>query len=166
MSAEDGHSHQAGWHIGDYGRLGWAETVVKAAAFLCAYIAFAHALGRSVHSPAGLRVAELALLGVGELGLLAAVGDRLIEREVGAMAFVVFNNAAHLGMLYSVLAVPGPGLLLTLFCALMACGESIKIVWLRTSGFTVRAAAPLLVQGLVAGYAVLYLAALAVWQVK
>jgi hypothetical protein len=162
VSAED----RPSWHVGDYGPLGWAETAVKAAAFVCAYVAFAHALSRNLHSPAGFRVAELALLGLAELGLLAAIGDRLIEREIGAMAFVIANNAAHLGMLYSVLAVPGPGLLLTIFCALMAGGESIKIVWLRTTGFTVREAAPVLVQGLVAGYAVLYLVALAVWQVK
>jgi hypothetical protein len=151
--------------VDDYGPLGWAETAVKAAAFLCAYLAFAHALSRNVHSPAGFRVVELALLAVAELGLLAAIGDRLIEREAGAMAFVVFNNAAHLGMLYAVLAVPGPGILLSLFCALMVGGESIKLVWLRATGFTVREAGPLLVQGLVAGYALLYLVALAVWQI-
>jgi hypothetical protein len=69
-------------------------------------------------------------------------------------------------MLYSVLAIPGPGLLLSFFCALMAGGEAIKLVWLRTTGFTVRDAAPMLVQGLVAGYALLYLVALAVWQIK
>jgi hypothetical protein len=166
VSAEDGREQPVAWHVGDYGPLGWAETAVKACAFVCAYLALAHALGRSLHSPAGFKLVELALLGVAELGLLAAIGDRLIEREIGAMAFVVFNNAAHLGMLYAVLAVPGPGLLLTLFCALMAGGESIKIVWLRTTGFTVREAGPLLVQGLVAGYALLYLVALAVWQVK
>ena len=166
MSAEDGHGQQVAWHVGDYGPLGWAETTVKAAAFVCAYLAFSDALSRSLHSPAGFRLAELALLGVAELGLVAAIGDRLIEREIAAMAFVVANNAAHLGMLYAVLAIPGPGLLLSLFCALMVGGELIKLVWLRTTGFTVREAAPLLVQGLVAGYALLYLVALAVWQIK
>jgi hypothetical protein len=152
------------WHVGDYGPLGWAETAVKAAAFVCAYIAFAHALDRSLHSPAGIRIAELVLIGVAELGLLAAIGERLIEREAVAMGFVVFNNAAHAGMLYALFAVPGPGGLVSLFCGLMLAGEAIKLVWLRTSDFRVREIAPLVVQGLVAAYAVVYLVALLAWQ--
>jgi hypothetical protein len=152
------------WHVGDYGPLGWAETAVKAAAFVCAYIAFAHALDRSLHSPSGIRIAEFVLIGVAELGLLVAIGDRLIEREAVAMGFVLFNNAAHLGMLYALLAVPGPGGLVSLFCAFMLAGELVKIVWLETTEFTVRGVAPLVVQGLVIAYAGLYLVALLIWQ--
>jgi hypothetical protein len=152
------------WHVGDYGPLGWAETAVKAVAFVCAYIALAHALDRTLHAPTGIRIVELVLIGVAELGLIAALGERLIEREAIAMGFVVFNNAAHLGMLYALLAVPGPGGLVSLFCGLMLTGEAIKLVWLRTSEFRVREIAPLVVQGLVAAYAVVYLVALIVWQ--
>jgi hypothetical protein len=152
------------WHIGDYGPLGWAETGVKAAAFVCAYIAFAHALDRTLHAPSGIRVAELVLIGVAEVGLIAAIGERLIERETIAMGFVLFNNAAHIGMLYALLAVPGPGGLVSLFCGLMFSGEAVKLVWLRTSGFRVREIAPLVVQGLVLGYALIYLVALLIWQ--
>lgn len=152
------------WHVGDYGALGWAETAVKAVAFLVVYVAFAHALDRSLHTPSGIRIVELGLIGVAELGLLAAIGDRVIERELIAMAFVLFNNAAHVGMLYALLAVPGPGLLLSAFCALMLGGELIKLRWLRTTEFSVRDVAPMVVQGFVLGYAVLYLVALLVWQ--
>jgi hypothetical protein len=152
------------WHVGDYGPLGWAETAVKAVAFLCAYVAFAHALDRTLQAPTGIRIAELVLIGIAELGLLAAIGERLIEREAIAMGFVVLNNAAHIGMLYALLAVPGPGGLVSLFCGLMLAGEAIKLVWLRTSGFRVREIAPLVVQGLVAAYALVYLAALLIWQ--
>ena len=113
------------WHVGDYGPLGWAETAVKAVAFVCAYIAFAHALDRTP-ARAGRRsaIAELVLIGVAEVGLIAAIGERLIEREAIAMGFVVFNNAAHIGMLYALLAVPGPGGLVSLFCGLMFTGEA------------------------------------------
>ncbi len=152
------------WHVGDYGPLGWAETAVKAAAFVCAYIAFAHALDRTLHSPDAIRIAELVLIGIAEVGLIAAIGERLIEREAIAMGFVVFNNAAHIGMLYALLAVPGPGGLVSLFCGLMLTGEAIKLVWLRTTEFRVREIAPLVVQGLVAAYAVIYLLALLIWQ--
>jgi hypothetical protein len=152
------------WHVGTYEPLAWAETAVKAVAFVIAYIAFVQALGRTLHSPDGIHIAEVALLGVAELGLLAAVGDRLGERELIAIGFVAFNNAAHLGMLYALFAVPGPGGLVSLFCLLMLTGEIVKIAWLRTSHFTVRELSALIVQGLVVAYASIYLAALVVWQ--
>jgi hypothetical protein len=152
------------WHVGTYEPLAWVETAVKAVAFVVAYIAFVQALGRTLHTPDGVHIAELAFLGVAELGLLAAVGDRLGERELIAVAFVACNNAAHLGMLYALLAVPGPGGLVSLFCLLMFTGEIVKIAWLRTSHFTVRELSALVVQGLVVAYAAVYLVALLVWQ--
>jgi len=120
-----------GWHIGDYHPLAWAETAVKAVAFVVAYVAFVHALDRGLHSPSGVRIAELALLGVAELGILLTIVDRVLERELIAIGFVVFNNAAHASMLYALLAIPGPGGLLSLFCALMLGGEVIKLRWLH-----------------------------------
>ena len=63
-----------------------------------------------------MRIAELVLLGVAELGILlpSSTADRagLIAR------FVLFNNAAQRAALRA-LAVPGPGGLLSIFCALM-----------------------------------------------
>ena len=152
------------WHVGTYEPLAWAETAIKAVAFVVAYVAFVQALQRTLHTPDGIHIAELALLGVAEVGLLAAIGDRLKERELIAVGFVAFNNAAHLGMLYALLAVPGPGGLVSLFCLLMLTGEMVKIAWLRTSHYTVRELSALVVQGLVVVYAGIYLAALLVWQ--
>ena len=160
----EGEPADVGWHVGEYGTLGWVETGIKAAAFLVAYTAFAHALDRSLHAPTVIKVFELALLGVAEAGLLVAVRDRVLEREITAMGFVLFNNAAHLGMLFALLVKPGPGGLLWLFCALMLGGELTKIVWLRTTEFTVREVAPMVVQGLVVAYAVVYGVALVAWQ--
>jgi hypothetical protein len=152
------------WHVGTYEPLAWAETAVKSVAFVVAYVAFVQALQRTLHAPDGIHIAELALLGVAELGLLAAIGDRLVERELIAVGFVAFNNAAHLGMLYALLAVPGPGGLVSLFCLLMLTGEIVKIAWLRTTHFTVREISALVVQGLVVAYAGIYLVALVIWQ--
>jgi len=104
------------------------------------------------------------LLGVAELGLILAVGDRFVERELIAMGFVCIANAAHLGMLFALLADPGPGVLLSLFCAFMFTGEVIKLGFLRTTGFRVREVAPVVVQGLVVGYAAIYAVALVAWQ--
>jgi hypothetical protein len=155
---------QRQWHVGDYGPLGWAETSIKAAAFGVAFVALAHALGRDLVTPHGIHVFELILLGIAELGLIFAIGDRIIERELIAMGFVCVANAAHLGMLFALLADPGPGVLLSLFCALMFAGEVIKLRFLTTTGFSVRDVAPVVVQGLVVAYAVIYAVALIAWQ--
>ena len=158
-------TEQRGWHVGTYEPLAWTETAVKAVAFAVAYVALVQALDRTLHSPDAIHVAEIVLLGVAELGLVFAIGDRLIERELIAMVFVVLNNVAHLGMLYALLAVPGPGGLVSLFCLFMLTGEIVKIAWLRTTHFTVREISALVVQGLVVAYATIYLVALIIWQV-
>jgi len=158
-------TEQRGWHVGTYEPLAWTETAVKAVAFAVAYVALVQALDRTLHSPDAIHVAEIVLLGVAELGLVFAIGDRLIERELIAMSFVVLNNVAHLGMLYALLAVPGPGGLVSLFCLFMLTGEIVKIAWLRTTHFTVREISALVVQGLVVAYATIYLVALIIWQV-
>ena len=152
------------WHVGEYGLLGWAETALKAAAFVVAYVAFAQALGRSLHSPDGIHIVELSLLGVAELGLLAAIADRLAEREAIAMGFVCCNNAAHLGMLFALLAAPGPGGLVSVFCGLMLSGEAVKLVWLEEHRVTMRGLSTLALQALVGAYALIYAVALVVWQ--
>jgi hypothetical protein len=153
------------WHIGDYHPLAWAETAVKAVAFVVAYIAFAHALDRGLDSPSGVRIAELALLGVAEAGVLIAIVDRILERELIAVGFVALNNAAHAGMLYALLAVPGPGGLLSLFCAFMLGGELIKWRWLHRTRPTLRQLTLMAAQALVVGYAAIYLVALIFWEV-
>jgi hypothetical protein len=158
-------TEERAWHVGTYEPLAWAETAVKTVAFVVAYVALVQALGRTLHSPDAIHIAEIALLGVAELGLLFAIGDRARERELIAMGFVLFNNAAHLGMLYALFALPGPGGLVSLFCLFMLTGEIVKIAWLRTTHFTVRELSTLVVQGLVVAYASIYLVALIIWQV-
>ena len=81
-------TEQRAWHVGTYEPLAWAETAVKAVAFVIAYVALVQALERTLHSPDGLHIAEILLLGVAELGLVFAIGDRVIERELIAMVFV------------------------------------------------------------------------------
>jgi hypothetical protein len=153
------------WYVGDYHPLAWAETAVKAVAFAIAYVAFLHALDRGLHSPSGVRIAELALLGLAEVGILLTIVDRVLERELIAVGFVVFNNAAHASMLYALFAVPGPGGLLSLFCAFMLGGELIKWRWLDRERPPLRQLTLMAAQAFVVGYALLYLVALVFWQV-
>jgi hypothetical protein len=153
------------WHVGEHHPLAWAETAVKAVAFVIAYVAFAHALDRGLHSPSGIRIAELALLGVAELGIVLTIVDRIIERELIAVGFVVFNNAAHASMLYALLAIPGPGGLLSLFCAFMLGGELIKWRWLHTTRPSMRELGLMAAQAFVVAYASVYLVALVFWEI-
>ena len=153
----------AGWHVARWGALGWIETGVKSSAFVCAYVALAGSMSTGWSTPDRVRVAELVLIGIATLGLLAAIGDRLREREIVAMVFVCFNNLAHLALLTSLVTTYGPGRLLTAFAVLMICGELIKIRFLRSTGFTVRDTPASIVIGLTAAYALVYALAALVW---
>ena len=97
-----------GWHAARWGRLSWIETGVKACAFLCAYAALATSITTGWSTPGRVRVAELVLIGIVTVGLVAAIGDRLLEREIVAMVFVVFNNLAHLALLASLITLTIP----------------------------------------------------------
>ena len=153
----------ADWHVARWGALGWIETGIKSLAFLCAYLALATSVTTGWSTPRGVRIIELVLIGIAALGLLAAIGDRLLEREIVAMVFVCFNNLAHLALLLSLLTTDGPGRLLTVFAVLMMCGELVKIRFLHSTGFTVRNTSTSIVIGLTAAYAFLYALAALVW---
>jgi hypothetical protein len=153
----------ADWHVARWGRLGWIETGIKAVAFLCAYVALASSITTGWSAPGGVRIVELVLVGIATLGLLAAIGDRLLEREIVAMVFVCFNNAAHLALLASLVTTDGPGRLLTAFAVLMICGELVKLGFLYSTGFTVRNTPASIVIALTAAYALVYALAALVW---
>ena len=153
----------ADWHVARWGALGWIETVVKSLAFLCAYLALSTSITTGWSAPDRVRIVELVLIGIATLGLLAAIGDRLLEREIVAMVFVCFNNLAHLALLASLVTTDGPGRLLTAFAVLMMCGELVKLRFLYSTGFTVRNTAVSVVIGLTAAYALVYALAALVW---
>ena len=153
----------AGWHVARWGAMGWIETGVKSCAFVCAYVALASSISTGWSTPRGVRIVELVLIGIATLGLMAAIGDRLLEREIFAMVFVCFNNLAHLALLVSLLTTAGPGRLLTAFALLMICGELVKIRFLHSTGFTVRNTPTATVIGLTAAYALVYALAALVW---
>ena len=153
----------ADWHVARWGALGWIETGIKSLAFLCAYVALASSITTGWSAPGGVRIVELVLVGIATLGLLAAIGDRLLEREVIAMVFVCFNNLAHLALLVSLVTTDGPGRLLTAFAVLLMCGELVKLRFLYSTGFTVRNTPASTVIALTTAYALVYALAALVW---
>lgn len=156
----DARGKKKGWYVAQWSALGWLETLIKVAALVVGISAGIAAISSGMWTlPSGLSLAELIVLVVLSLGLIAAIFDRLAEREVTAMAFVILNNLGHWGMVLALASLPGPGLRLFVFAALMLLGDLVKLAFLKTSGFSVRNASSKLLYGLtffyVAGYATL-----------
>jgi hypothetical protein len=150
------------WHVANWHPLAWVETGVKLAAHVVAVSALVGALQRGGWAwPGGGRLAQFIVLIVLSLGLVAAIFDRLQEREIVAMAFVLINNVAHWGMVRALASPPGPGGWLTAFAALMLVGDLLKLVFLAVSDFTVRDTPRSVLYGLTLVYVVGYIVILA-----
>ncbi len=146
------------WHVAQWSPLAWLETAIKLVAIVLGIVALVQALSAgSLALPGGLRLAQLVILGFLSLGLVAAIFDRLAEREIVAMAFVVLNNLGHWGMVWALASEPGPGALLLAFCALMMAGDLVKLAFLKVPDFTVRDTPRVVLFGLTSAYVVGYL---------
>jgi hypothetical protein len=100
------------------------------------------------------------LLGVLSLGLLAAVADRLLEREVIGMAFIPLMLAGHVAMTVALARDGDLGGYVFAFGGLMLAGDLVKLVFLATSGFRVRDLPPAVPFALTGAYAAGYAALL------
>lgn len=148
------------WRVGDWGALGWLETALKWAGAVVGVGALVTALGEPVDGASGVRLAQVVVLGVLSAGLLAALADRWLEREVIGMAFIPAMLAGHVCMTVALARDDGLGSLLVAFAALMLAGDLVKLVFLATSGFRVRDVPPGAVYGLTGAYAAGYAALL------
>jgi len=146
------------WHVASWPPLAWLETVVKLAALILGLVALVQTLAGGMFAwPGGLRLAQFIILAFLSLGLVAAILDRLAEREIVAMTFVVINNLGHWGLVVALATRPGPGWLLPTFAALMLLGDLVKLVFLRVHNFAVRDTPKAVLYGLTSVYAVGYL---------
>jgi hypothetical protein len=149
------------WRVAQWPPLAWLETVIKLAALVLGIIALVQALSSGTFAwPSGLRLAQLIILALMSLGLAAAILDRLAEREIVAMVFVLIDNLGHWGMAFALVTVLGPGALLPAFAALMLAGDLVKLVFLRVHDFAVRDTPQAILYGLTLVYVVGYLAIL------
>jgi len=158
MNDESTGTPARGWHVAKWPPLAWLETIVKLAAIVIGIAALAQALSVGTFGlPSGLRLAQLIILALLSLGLVAAIFDRLAEREIVAMVFVLLNNLGHWGMVVALASEPGPGALLIAFAGLMLAGDLVKLVFLRVHDYSVRDTPPAVLYGLTSAYAVGYL---------
>jgi hypothetical protein len=147
------------WHVGRWGPLGWLETALKGAGIVVGVAALVTALGRAADAAGGIRLAQVVLLAVLSAGLLAAVADRLLEREVVGMAFIPLMLAGHVCMTVALARDGDLGGHVVAFGALMLAGDLVKLAFLATRDFRVRdlpRAVPIALTGSYAvGYAAL-----------
>jgi hypothetical protein len=148
------------WHVADPGPLGWVETALKAGAIGVGIAALLTATARPIDAAEGARLAQEIVLALLSLGLLAAIADRLVEREGIAMAFVLLNNAGHWCMTIAVARDPDVGGYLVAFSSLMLGGDLVKLVWLVRTGYRVRDLSPAVPFALTGFYVAGYVALL------
>ena len=160
MSIQEGNEGE--WHVAEWPPLAWLETSIKAIALALGIAAAVQALsGGGFKLPGGLRLAQLIVQGVLALGLVAAIFDRLAEREIVAMIFVIFNNLGHWSMVLALASEVGPGRLLFGFAGLMLLGDLVKLAFLVSHpAFTVRDTPRAALYGLTLLYVVGYTAIL------
>jgi hypothetical protein len=149
------------WYVAEWSPLAWLETGMKMIALAVGIAAAVRALsGGGLMLPGGLQLAQLAVQSFLSLGLIAAILDRLAEREIVAMIFVIVNNLGHWGMVLALASEVGPGRLLFGFAGLMLLGDLVKLGFLvGHPEFTVRDTPRSALYGLtlfyVVGYAVI-----------
>jgi hypothetical protein len=127
------------WHITKWPPLAWLETGLK-------LIALGIGVGTAVSAlpnanfafPTGLGLVQFIILILLSLGLFAAIFDRLADREIIAMGFVILNNLGHWGMVLALAAATDLGNTVWLFAVLMLLGDLVKIWFIKTTNFTVR----------------------------
>ena len=157
MQGETNQMTRKGWHVAQWPPLAWLETGFKLAAIVVGVIALAGALSDGAWElPGGWRLAQLGVLAFLAVGLLVAILDRLAEREVVAMVFVILNNLGHWGMVAALASAPGPGGWLPAFAGLMLAGDLVKLVFLKVHQFSVRDTPRAVVYGLTLAYVVGY----------
>lgn len=126
---------QTGWHIANWGPWGWAETIVKLAGIA---VALAAALEEgAAATPATHRVPYWILLAVA-VGYVGTVINRLIDRELIAIGFVLLVLLGHWSMAYAMGRPGWPTSSVRTFAALMLVGDLIKIGYFVTTRTRVR----------------------------
>ncbi len=127
------------WYIAQWPPLAWLETAIKLAALVIGIGALLSTLGGGrLTLPAGSQLAQLIILAVLSQGLVTAIFDRIMEREIVALAFVVLNNLGHWGMTVLLLTSTEPTSRLLPFAALMLLGDLVKRAFLRVHQFQMR----------------------------
>jgi hypothetical protein len=127
------------WHMAKWHPLAWLETGIKLVGLgIGVGTAVATLTDPTFAFPTGLRLVQFVVLVFLSLGLVAAIFDRLADRELIAMGFVVLNNLGHWGMVLALASAQELGNAVWLFAGLMLLGDLVKLWFIKVANFTVR----------------------------
>lgn len=143
------HESKGRWYIAPMSRLEWLETAAKTIAIVIAFATFIRVFAPGeLETPTGALGTQSRILMWMAIGLAIAVLDRLQQRELLSIGFVIMNDLAHWAMFLSLLSGLTTMAPVIAYCALMMAGDIVKLVFFATTGYTVRGAPrPLLLAG-------------------
>lgn len=127
-----------GWHIVNWGLLGWVETAFKVAAIIAALLAFG-ATGAATDLQIGgnPRLFSVIILALATLATVAQIGLRLRLKDIIALVFAIAYFIGHSALLIALLRDPataqGYGVA---FAVLIILGDLVKFRWLTVSNYT------------------------------
>ena len=128
-------SGQSGWHTADWGPWGWAETMVK---LLAIVVGVSAAIGGGAAAVPGDHRLTYWLLLVVAVGYVGSIFDRLADKEIIAMGFVVLTLVGHWSVVYAMGGAEFPSSSVRLFAGLMLVGDLIKLGFFATTRSSVR----------------------------
>ena len=124
------------WHFYNWTFLGWLETGVKVVALIIGIQTFYLSCVLQIWMiPSGIQLIQWIFLGILSLGILAAIYNRLQNKEIISMIFVLFNNLGHWGMFLALTRNAGWAIL-PIFSFLMMMGDLIKVIFLKQQHYT------------------------------
>lgn len=137
--SHDYHGDARNWYVAGMSRLEKVETVLKAIAIVIALVTFVTTFqAGELARPAGPAGTQSRILMWMAIALAVAIVDRLQQRELVSIVFVVFNDLAHWAMYLSLLSGLTASAAVIFYALFMLAGDIAKMVFFATSGYTVR----------------------------
>lgn len=138
--ADNYHEAKGRWYVAPMGRLEWIETALKVLAMAVAFVTVATTFqpGEGLARPDGAAGTQSRILFWMAVGLAFAIIDRLQQRELVSIVFVVVNDLAHWAMYVSFMSGLTAAPPVVAYCGLMIAGDLAKIAFFATSRYTVR----------------------------
>jgi hypothetical protein len=143
------HESKGSWYVAPMSRLEWLETMLKSIAIVIAFVTFIQVFATErLETPTGAAHIQSRILMWMAIALTIAILDRLQQRELLSIGFVIANDLAHWAMYLAFLSGLSTMVPVIVYCAFMMVGDIVKLAFFATSGYTVRGAPrPLLLAG-------------------
>ena len=127
------------WHWSSMRPLAWLETAIKLIAFAIIFFQARQIIGaghKIALPPDAAGIVVLSIAVVLLLGLLAGIMDRVADRELFAMGFILLNVSAHGSFVFALVSAQHNGLFW--FPGLMLLGDLVKLLEIRIYHMRVR----------------------------